>query len=220
VSLIVKLTETGNPGTNGRDKLTLKVEAESPLIIQRQPIIIPLPGGSIVGIDLGRNAAIMSISGVVDAELKELFVDNKAGSPFQVGETITGTSGWNTLTSPTRSATPTATVVAGSPNLTSPTSLIVSGLSSLTEFFVDNETITGGTSGGTASVNEPLPTKRRLEHVARFWYNTGKVTLTTASGVYVGYINSMDFSMEAGLEDRYKFRIDFAEAEQGLTAPV
>jgi hypothetical protein len=209
MALIVTLAEYGNPGTAGKDKITLKAETESPLQIARSPIIIPLPGGSIVGLDLGRNNASLSISGVVDYELTELFVDGLGGTgSFVVGETITGTS---LTTTPTRT-TPTAKVVAGIPNLTSPTSLIVN---TVTDFFVDNETVSGATR--TATVNCPFPTKRRLEHVARYWYASGQLTLTTRSNSYVGYIAGMEFNMAAGYEDRYTFRIAFAEATQGLT---
>jgi hypothetical protein len=101
--------------------------------------------------------------------------------------------------------------------LAAPTSLFVSDV---TRFFVDGETITGGSSGGTAKVSEPFPSKRRLEQIARFWYSTGAMTLTTRSGVYTVYIAGVDFRMEAGLEDRYNFKLDFVEAQQGVVSPV
>lgn len=220
MALIIKVAEFGNPSTPGRDKITLKAEVESPISIKRNPIIIPLPGGSIVGLDLGTMASAISIAGIVDVELKELFVRNKAGSAFQVGETITGDSDLNSETAPIRTLTPSATILGASPSLTSPTSLYISGLSPLYEFFVDGETITGVTSGGTAIVNEPLPTKRRLEQMLRFWYEAGMITLTTRSGSYKVFISGMDLNLEAGLEDRYKFKIDFVEAKQGIVSPV
>lgn len=218
--LIIKLAENGNPSTPGRDKITLKAEVEAPMAIQRGPIVIPLPGGSIIGLDLGTMASTISISGIVDVELSQLFVRNKSGAAFQVGETITGTSALNTETLPNRYLTPAATILGASPSLASPTMLLISGLSPLNEFFVDGETITGGTSGGTAVVNEPFPTKRRLEQIARFWYESGHLTLTTRSGSYKVYINGMDFNMEAGLEDRYRFKIDFVEVQQGIVSPA
>ncbi len=220
MSLSIKIAQYGNPSIDGRDKLTLKAEIESPLSIGRSPIIIPLPGGSIVGLDLGRNAASISYAGVVDESLTELFVDTVSGGPFVVGETISGNATWNELTLPKRTVVPSAVVVAGYPSLTSPTSLIVSGLNSTTEFFVDNETITGLNSSATAKVNEPFPTKRRLEHLARFWYSSGVLTLTSRSNTYSVYVASLEFTMEAGLEDRYQFRIGFVEASQGLSSPV
>ena len=226
MALIIKLAQNGNSTpTNGRDKVTLKAEVASPLTIRRSPTLVPLPGGSILGIDLGKNIASLDISGVVDEELTELFVDNKTGSDFIVGETITGTSGWDTLTSPPRATTPTATIVAGIPSLAAPTSLIISGLTSSRSytgttsdhlFFVDNEPITGGTSGATINVKEPFPTKVRMEQIARYWYENGIMTLTTRGGDYSVFIRSMEFSMQAGFEDRYNFKIAFAEAEQGL----
>ena len=224
--LIIKLAQNGNSTpTNGRDKVTLKAEVASPLTIRRSPTLVPLPGGSILGIDLGKNIASLDISGVVDEELTELFVDNKTGDAFVVDEIITGTSGWNTLTSPPRETTPTATIKAGIPSLAAPTSLIVSGLTSSRSyngtdsnhlFFVDNEPITGGTGTGAVKANQPFPTKVRMEQIARYWYDNGIMTLTTRDGDYSVFIRSMEFSMQAGLEDRYNFKIAFAEAEQGL----
>lgn len=210
-ALIVTLAEYGNGSTNGHDKLTLKAESESPLQIARSPIIIPLPGGSIVGLDLGRNNAVLGISGIVDYEMTELFYDGIAGGSFAVGNTITGTAGWDSLTSPIRASAPTATVAG----VTS-TSLFITGLSPLTEWFVDNEPISNG-SGVTANVNCPFPTKRRLEHVARYWYNSGQMTLTTRCGTYTGYVAGLEFNMLAGYEDRYQFKLSFAEGTQGLS---
>ena len=228
MALIIKLAEYGNSTpTNGRDKVTLKAEVVSPISISRSPLTISLPGGSILGIDLGKNIAYINMSGVVDEELTELFVDPTTinNGPFSAEEEITGTSGWDGSTSPPRKDTPTATIKAGIPSLAAPTSLIISGLTSsrsytLTEsdhlFFVDNEPITGGTSGATINVKEPFPTKVRMEQIARYWYENGIMTLTTRGGDYSVFIRSMEFSMQAGFEDRYNFKIAFAEAEQGL----
>ena len=213
MALICTLAENGNGiGTSGKDKITLKVEVESPLQISRRPIIIPLPGGSIIGLDLGTNAATISLSGVVDYALTELFIDTITGT-FAAGNTITGAVGWNTATSPVRLSTPTATVVAVYPSSGTPTSLIVSSVAS---FFVDNEAITS-TSGATAKVNCPFPTKTRLEHVARYWYSSGNMTLTTRSGSYTVLLVGEDFTMQAGIEDRYAFKMSFAQAYQDLT---
>jgi hypothetical protein len=219
MALVVKLAQYGNGSVNGADKVTLKAEVESPLSIRRAPIIIPLPGGNIVGIDLGKNFASISMSGVVDTNITELYVKNNIGT-FTVGETVRGTAAWDSLTSPARGAAPTAVVVAGNPSLSAPTSLIVSGLSSLTEFFVDGESLMGLSSGATAVVDQPLPSKRRLEHIARFWYSSGPMTLTTVSGTYTVLISGIELSLEAGYEDRYKFRIDFAESSQSLSSPL
>jgi hypothetical protein len=161
---------------------------------------------------LGRNNASLGISGIVDYQMSELFYDGIAGGSFAAGNTITGAAGWDSLTSPIRASTPTASVVA----VTS-TSLFITGLDPLTEWFVDNEQISNG-SGVTANVNWPFPTKRRLEHVARYWYNSGgPMTLSTRCGTYTGYISGMEFNMIAGYEDRYTFKISFAESTQGLT---
>jgi hypothetical protein len=225
-ALIVTLAQYGSPAAY-KDKLTLKAETESPLQIARSPIIIPLPGGSIIGLDLGRNNASLGISGVVDYALSELFIDGAAGT-FLVGDIVKTTPAsevaWNAGASPVRAATPYATVVGIGYTGANQTSLFVSGVyatgsSPATEsFFVDNEPITATTgSGATAVVNCPFPTKRRLEHVARYWYTSGQMTLTTRSNSYVGYIAGMEFNMAAGYEDRYTFRISFAEATQGLT---
>ncbi len=228
MALIIKLAQNGNGVSNGRDKVTLKAEIASPLSIRRSPVLVPLPGGSILGIDLGKNIASLDISGVVDEELTELFVDTKTGDAFVVGETITGTSGWDTLTSPPRETTPTATIVAGVPTLAAPTSLIISGLTSSRSytgaesdhlFFVDNEDITGETNGGVVAAvkaNQPFPTKVRLEQIARYWYSDGVMTLTTVDGDYEVFITGMSLTMQAGLEDRYNFKISFGEAVQGL----
>jgi hypothetical protein len=223
--LIIKLAQNGNSTpTNGRDKVTLKAEVASPLTIRRSPTLVPLPGGSILGIDLGKNIASLDISGVVDEELTELFVDNKTGDAFVVDEIITGTSGWNTLTSPPRETTPTATIKAGIPSLAAPTSLIISNLTSSRSytgtdsdhlFFVDNEPITGA-GGGQAIVNQPFPTKIRMEQIAKYWYSDGVMTLTTVDGDYEVFITGMNLTMQAGLEDRYNFKISFGEAVQGL----
>ena len=225
MALIIKLAQNGNGVSNGRDKVTLKAEIASPLSIRRSPVLVPLPGGSILGIDLGKNIASLDISGVVDEELTELFVDTKTGDAFEVGETITGTSGWDTLTSPPRETTPTATIVAGVPTLAAPTSLIISGLTSSRSytgtdsdhlFFVDDEPITGGTGTGAVKANQPFPTKIRMEQIARYWYSDGVMTLTTVDGDYEVFITGMSLTMQAGLEDRYNFKISFGEAVQGL----
>ena len=223
--LIIKLAQNGNSTpTNGRDKVTLKAEVVSPITIARSPYTISLAGGSILGIDLGKNITYINISGVVDEELTELFVDNKTGDAFVVDEIITGTSGWNTLTSPPRETTPTATIVAGIPSLAAPTSLIISNLTSSRSytgtdsdhlFFVDNEPITGA-GGGQAIVNQPFPTKIRMEQIAKYWYSDGVMTLTTVDGDYEVFITGMNLTMQAGLEDRYNFKISFGEAVQGL----
>jgi len=223
--LIIKLAQNGNSTpTNGRDKVTLKAEVASPLTIRRSPTLVPLPGGSILGIDLGKNIASLDISGVVDEELTELFVDNKTGDAFVVDEIITGTSGWNTLTSPPRETTPTATIKAGIPSLAAPTSLIISNLTSSRSytgtdsdhlFFVDNEPITGA-GGGQAIVNQPFPTKIRMEQIAKYWYSDGVMTLTTVDGDYEVFITGMNLSMQAGLEDRYNFKITFMEATRTM----
>ena len=226
MALIIKLAENGNSTpTNGRDKVTLKAEVVSPITIARSPYTISLAGGSILGIDLGKNITYINISGVVDEELTELFVDTKTGDAFVAEETITGTAGWDASTSPPREDTPTARIVAGIPSLAAPTSLIVSGLTSSRSytdndsdhlFFVDNEPITGGTSGGQAIVNQPFPTKIRMEQIAKYWYSDGVMTLTTVDGDYEVFITGMNLTMQAGLEDRYNFKISFGEAVQGL----
>ena len=228
MALLIKLAEYENGIENGKDKITLKAEVESPLQIVRSPIIISLAGGNILGIDLGKNITSIGISGVVDEELTELFVDNKGGSNFAVGETITGNSDWDDLTSPLRATTPTATIVAGIPSLAAPTSLIISGLTSSRSytgtdsdhlFFVDDEPITGETNGGVVAAvkaNQPFPTKIRMEQIARYWYSDGVMTLTTVDGDYEVFITGMNLTMQAGLEDRYNFKISFGEAVQGL----
>ena len=153
MGLICTLAEYNNGVTDGHDKLTLKVEVESPLQISRRPIIIPLPGGSIIGIDLGTNAATISISGVVDYALQELFIKAPIVGTFAVGDIVSGAVGWNSATTPIRTAIPYATVVAVYLNATTPTSLIINGVyltgsPTVESFFVDGEPITATTGSG------------------------------------------------------------------------
>ena len=289
MALSIKLAENGHSpsvAATGRDRISLKVESEN-VVPERNPVVFSVATRLVLALDIGRYLSKINISGVVDEEVTELFVDTKAGNPFQVGETITGTAGLNASTTPVRGTgktsllaananagqrvvevangnlfyvgetvtvsdatpdtesatistindyeltmtanlantyttaqaavvtgqTPTAVVVAGIPSLSAPTSLIISGLVSGAEFFVDNETITGGTSGGTATVNEPLASKIRLEQLAAYAYSNGVLTLESSSGVYRVYFRGLNFTREAGKAGRYSFKIDFVQGK-------
>lgn len=207
MSLVVTLVENCNGITAGRDCITLIASVISPITIGRSPIIIAIPTGAIVGIDLGVNNATIGVSGVADDTLTELFVSSTAG--FHAGNTLTGSSSLNSDTQPERVTVPTATIVAvGS------TSLAIKNLDA-DNFFVDGETVTGS-GGGSATVNKPLATKRRLEQAARYWYRSGQLYLTTRDADYQGYIKGLQFDMMAGTEQMWQFKLTFSEGTQGL----
>ena len=207
--LVTYLDECGANDCSGRDKLTLKVESFT-VTVKRSPIIIPIPLGYIVGIDLGTNSSVITMQGVIDYSLTELPVDNTSGT-FHAGYLLSGDGGWNGLTSPIRSSAPTAVIVAGSPNLSHPTSLWVSNA---TSFFVDNERVTSG--GAAAFVNRPFPTKKRLEEAIRYWSSNGQLTLYARETAYQGYFTGAEFDLVGGREDRFQFRLTFAEGTQHL----
>src|SRR3990167_9424879 len=113
MALSVTLAQTA--GTN-QDTISLKaISIDYP--IRRSPIVILLPNASYTFIDLNRSKQNISISVVVDQEVTELFVDNKAGPAFQAGEVITGNAAWDAGVSPARAVTPTANIVSALPNL-------------------------------------------------------------------------------------------------------
>jgi hypothetical protein len=100
--LLITLTEGGFAyPANGKDLISLKAETVSPITVQRNPIIIPLPGASIVGIELGRHNNIITVSGVANKELTE--IDVYSPSTPVAGDIIAGDSALDTLTSPNRS---------------------------------------------------------------------------------------------------------------------
>ena len=212
MSLSITLAQYNNgvSGYLGQDKVTLKAENVSPQSITRKPIIIPLPSGSIVGIDLGYHYSEFSVSGVADLSLKELYVSDASSFDVTSEFVISGSStALNDLTYPKRAAVPTATVIAKRDNV-----LIVKNVSG---FFVDGETIEGAEENGSATVVAPLATKSRLEQISRFWHSAGRLKLTLLDGTYEVYISGMQFNLIAGYEDRFTFRINFAEAQQGIT---
>ena len=211
----------GNDG-HYKDQVSLKVESIAPIQVQRAPIIIPLPGGTIVGIDLGRNNAVLNISGTVDTYVKQLFL--YSSSNLHVGETITGDGAINDYVNPVRTAAPTATITGIVGNPADPEAIMVTGLDPA-EFFIDWEEFTGN-MGGSGIIKCPLPSKRRLEQIARYWYTSGILTVRIGDPlnfgtnpslvIYQGYITDMNFTMLAGLEDRYTYRMSFAEAQQSF----
>ena len=125
----------------GTECVTLKAESVSPITVQRNPIIIPLPAGTIVGIELGRHNNVITVSGVANA----------------------------------------GTAVVG-------------------------------------PVGKPFATKLRLEYISRYWYSFGQLILTVGDVEYKGFITGLEFSMVGGLEDRYQFKLQFAEGTQHLSA--
>jgi len=197
---MISLAEFGNP-VDGADCVALKAEDVSPVTIQRNPIIIPLPAGTILGLDFGRHNNVITVSGVADYELKEI---NVSSGSYHAGS-ITGNSGLNLLTSPHR-ATPSATVVAATSN-----TLMVS---SVTSFFVDGESFSG--SAGSGTIVKPFATKIRMEEIARYWYKSGYLTLAIGDVSYQGFVTGLSFNIVGGLEDRYQFKLQFAEAVQHL----
>ena len=206
--LIITLAE--NAAAAHPDILTLKIEQES-TTPARTPIVIPLPGGTVVGVDLGRIINKIQMQGIVDETLTELFVDNVSGT-FNTVNTVSGNAAWNASVTPGGvRTTPTFTIIAGYPTLAAPTSLFISGLNPSTMFLVDNEQITQAVSGITALVNKPFPTKQRLDQVAKFFYTNGALTLTTRSGSYSVQIISFNYEVIAGTEDRYILRAEFVQ---------
>jgi len=224
--LIVKLAE--NVAAAHEDKITLKAESTIQAT-DRNPIVIPLPGTIVTGYDVGRVTHRITITGVVDYEVKELFIDTVGGTPpFQIGETITGQVAWNATvtggsavgTTPySRTNTATCVLRGASPDLTNPTSLYVDtwGSTPATSrddmFFVNNETISGNTSGAMALINEAFPSKKRLEQFSEWMYYNGAMTLTTRDGSYSVQIKALNIQMESGKEDRFTFRMDLVQIE-------
>jgi len=209
------ITLSENAAATHPDSITIKSENE---IIgpNRTPIVIPLPGGSILALDLGRSSTNFIYTGIADQVVKEIFVDGLGGAgSFVAGETITGAAAWNATVTPARTNVATCIVRAGIPDLTTPTSLIVDtwGPAAYTDqFFVDGETISGATR--TATVNKSFPSALRLWQIQRYWPANGVLTLTTSSigMTFSVYIRSIGLQQEAGKEDRFEFKIDLAQA--------
>jgi hypothetical protein len=187
-------------------------------IVTRNPHIIPLPFGSIVSFDLGTNSTQFNLSGIVDNNLKELFVEDTTG--FSAGQTIRGDALWNSETTPGRAmegtpGTPKAVITRVSP----PNVLGINGVyddNGNQSFFVHNELITNGTR--TTRVYRPLATKQRLEQAMRCWQLNGILTLHARDEYYPGFFDRSagEFSLVAGREDRFNYRLTFSEAYQHL----
>jgi len=212
MALVIKLAE--NAAATHTDKITLKAENEN-FVVERSPISIGIPGGTVFGLDMGRMVNRITYQGIVDLSLEELFVDATtiANGPFVSGETITGTAAWNATTTPVRTATPTGIVYAGIPSLSAPTSLIISSWTTVLDdnnFLVDGEGITG-TGGATIDVKEPFPSRRRLWQASRYWYANGALTLTTRDGDFSVQIKNCSFEAESGKEDRFRFKLDLVQ---------
>ena len=212
MSLTVKLAQ--NVVAAQEDKVTLKATS-IPYQISRKPIVFPLPGGTILALDMGRIEEKIPVECIIDEHAadnsfsSELFVDTVGGTgSFVAGETITGTAAFNANVTPIRTGTPTAVVRAGVPNLTTPTTLIVDtwGPSADNGFFVNNETISGATR--TALVNEPLASFHRWEQIAESFYLAGPMTLTTEHGTYSVQILDISAQREAG-KNYYTGKITF-----------
>ena len=203
--LIVKLAQ--NAAAAHPDKLTFKVESET-VTVDRTPLVIPLPGGTVLALDMGRKQDRITINGIVDEQVDQVFIDTVVGT-ITVADVMTGTAAWDDTVTPARGPTPSAIVTAVAADNSF---VMVSGLAA-NEYFVNNEPVAfvGGV-GATALINEPLPSKQRLEQVARYFYDSGVMTLTTRSGSYSVQIKGASFQLESGKEDRYKFKIEFVQA--------
>ena len=75
------------------------------------------------------------------------------------------------------------------------------------DFFVNGETITGVTSGVTATVVRPLATYRRWEQIARSMYTSGNMTLSTPNGSYTVMLEDVSVERIAGQVGRYQGKI-------------
>lgn len=205
--MALAITLAQNAAATHPDLVSIKcIEISYPM--KRPVIVTPMPGGSLLALDFGRYQQEIVLDCVVDEDLEELFVDTIAGGPFVVGETITGTAGWNATVTPVRGATPTAIVLGGLPNLTAPTTLIISSLGhGDNNFFVDNEQITGGTSFATALVNKPLAHLHRWEQISRYFYVSGNMTLTTSNAAYIVQITSIQPTRQSGTHPFYVTKI-------------
>ena len=211
MALTVKLAE--NAAATHEDKLTIKAISETP-IVARSPIVIPLPGGTTYTLDMGRRQTRIDIVGIADESVTELYYNGIAGGTFTVGYYIGGNAAWNATVTPARAARPYCQITA-----TTATSLFVKDLDG-SEFFVNDESITEYSDAGgvtptlvTAVVNEPFASKQRWEMIAQYFYANGAMTLTSNSGSYSVQIRDMNFSTEAGKEDRYEMKISFVKID-------
>jgi hypothetical protein len=204
------------------DIVTFKAEEVSPLTVQKKPIIIPLPGGTIIGIELGRQNSEITISGVADYQMTDLYLYDWDGTNL-TGQTIVGDNDWDLRVAPFRGV--------GGLGLGTPRAKVIhcmnmgNGVAKLElaygsdglnpkNFFVHGEPVSHG------KICKPFPTKLRLEQIARYWYQLGALTLHVGDVVYKGYITGLEFAMTAGLEDRYNFKLKFAEGLQHLSCGI
>ena len=80
------------------------------------------------------------------------------------------------------------------------------------DFFVHGETITGDTSGVTATVHRPLGTFHRWEQIARYFYSVGTMTLNTGNDSYTVNLTALQMERRGGQQPRYEGKISFTKA--------
>jgi len=214
------------------DNLTLKVENESESQ-SRSPIVISLPGRTLFGLDLGRAQPTISLTGIVDSYITELIVWQPT-SNFTPGNYLLGFSGigdYSTETiNPTRTYRPRGQIKSfqmidsNYARIMLDVTSIDSGYGDYHKFFFvhseavgeyEDEACTSYT-GRSALVSLPFVTLYRLKQASVYWYTSGKLYLTTLSGTYYGYPKNIQYSADAGREDRYSFKLDFAVTTQDV----
>lgn len=192
-----------NSGATHPDRLTLKAESETETQ-SRSPIALALPSNIIFGLDLGRNQPSISITGIVDYAPTEIIVANTAG--FVAGDLLIGTSAENANLVPVRTPgyAPYCTIVG----IRDSTTFVVSGWA-FTDYFYYGEALHDSGSSHTTTAGANFPSLVRLKQAAAHWYKSGALTLNTQSGAHTGLIKNLQYSADAGREDRYNFKMDF-----------
>ena len=218
MSFLVALTQNGSVYTTlesgivvYNDSLILKAESEAETQ-SRSPIIIALPGGTLFGLDLGRNVPIISITGILDTINSELFVTDN--SKFDIGQTIYGQDNATYCASMNPARSKDYNDILGPPSCTilaklDTTTYIVSGMQASRYFCYGERVYNSEYSEFTYAVAQ-FPTMYRLKQAAQYWYLNGVLELVTSSGTHYGYIKNVQYAMDAGKEDRYSFKLDFA----------
>jgi len=199
--LPVYLTQLGGPAH--KDTLSIKCE-EITYSVKRSPLVYSLPGGTILGLELGRIGQDISLSVIVDEDLSELFVTGIAGGSLTVGNLLWADAGWDGSVSPTRGATPWCMIQSLNISAGAGSVFITNLGHGNNDFFVNLETLTertpmGAGTGVTCTVDKPLGTFHRWEQASVEFSKSGySLTLVTPNASYTVLMKDISCERIAG----------------------
>jgi len=200
--LPVYLTQLGGPAH--KDTLSIKCE-EITYSVKRSPLVYSLPGGIILGLELGRIGQDISLSVVVDENIDELFVTGITGGSgsLTVGFQLRGDAGWDGSVSPTRVSTPSATITGINVSAGAGSVFISGLLHGNADFFVDLETLTEydgiNPTGVHCHADKPLGTFHRWEQASAEFSKSGyALSLTTPNAIYTVLLKDISCERIAG----------------------